>query len=186
MWRSTTGGLGEYQRGGKIITGGLRGRANWIRSSAWRANGASARIGWCGMRTGFSSWRRRVGTMRRRRQGGGVGKAGWADGDRVPGARGAMARDRRSGEAGDPAKQGPFNRESGQAEVGAAGGSSLAGGGAAAEGQQSVGAGSRQGAVVGLALRFALNARPAGSQGCAPGKAHEKNKNHKKGTLLMS
>ncbi len=108
-----------------------------------------------------------------------------------------MARDRRSGEAGDPAKQGPFNRESGQAEVGAAGGSSLAGGGAAAEGQQSVGAGSRQGAVVGLALRFALNARPAGSQGCAPGKAHEKNKNrktkerqknknHKKGTLLMS
>jgi len=69
--------------------------------------------------------------------------------------------------------------------------------GAAAEGQQSVGAGSRQGAVVALALRFALNARPAGSQGCAPGKAHEKNKNrktkerqknknHKKGTLLMS
>jgi hypothetical protein len=55
-------------------------------------------------------------------------------------------------------------------------------------------------AVVGLALRFALNARPAGSQGFAPGKANDKekpktraqkeqkNKNqrkNKKGTLLM-
>jgi hypothetical protein len=31
-------------------------------------------------------------------------------------------------------------------------------------------------AVVGLALRFALNARPTGSQGSAPGKVNDKNK----------
>jgi hypothetical protein len=34
--------------------------------------------------------------------------------------------------------------------------------------------------VVGLALRFALNARPAGSQGFAPGKANDKDKNKNK------
>ena len=31
--------------------------------------------------------------------------------------------------------------------------------------------------VVGLALRFALSARPTGSQGFAPGKANDKDKN---------
>ena len=51
-------------------------------------------------------------------------------------------------------------------------------------------------AVVGLALRFALNARPTGSQGFAPGKANDKDKDksksqnqnrdgEKKGALLM-
>jgi len=38
-------------------------------------------------------------------------------------------------------------------------------------------AGGDDGAVVGLALRFALNARPTGSQGFAPGKANDKDKN---------
>jgi len=48
-------------------------------------------------------------------------------------------------------------------------------------------------AVVGLALRVALNARPTGSQGFAPGKANDKDKNKTKnqnksagkGTFLM-
>jgi hypothetical protein len=35
-------------------------------------------------------------------------------------------------------------------------------------------------AVGGLALRFALNARPAGSQAFAPGKATDKDKNKNK------
>jgi len=35
-------------------------------------------------------------------------------------------------------------------------------------------------AVVGLALRFALNARPTGSQGFAPGKANDQDKNKSK------
>ena len=34
-----------------------------------------------------------------------------------------------------------------------------------------------EGAVVGLTLRFALNARPSGSQGFAPGKANDEDKN---------
>ncbi len=45
--------------------------------------------------------------------------------------------------------------------------------------------------VVGLALRFALNARPTGSQGFAPGKANDKDKSKsrnkhqtQKGTFL--
>ena len=33
-----------------------------------------------------------------------------------------------------------------------------------------------EGAVVGLTLRFALNARPSGSQGFAPGKANDQRK----------
>jgi len=37
-----------------------------------------------------------------------------------------------------------------------------------------------EGAVVGLTLRFALNARPTGSQGFAPGKANDKDKNKSK------
>jgi hypothetical protein len=37
----------------------------------------------------------------------------------------------------------------------------------------------RQAAVVGLALRFALIARPAGSQGSAPAKAYEEIRNNK-------
>jgi len=36
------------------------------------------------------------------------------------------------------------------------------------------------GAVVGLALRFALDARPTGSQGCAPGKANDEDKDQDK------
>jgi hypothetical protein len=50
-------------------------------------------------------------------------------------------------------------------------------------------------AVVGLALRFALNARPTGSQGFAQAKANDKDKNksrartktktERKGTFLM-
>jgi len=39
------------------------------------------------------------------------------------------------------------------------------------------GDGGASGAGVGLALRFALNARPTGSQGFAPGKANDKDKN---------
>jgi hypothetical protein len=35
-------------------------------------------------------------------------------------------------------------------------------------------------AVVGLALRFALSARPTGSQGFAPGKANDEDKNKTK------
>jgi hypothetical protein len=35
---------------------------------------------------------------------------------------------------------------------------------------------SRKPVVFGLALRFALSARPTGSQGCAPGKANDKDK----------
>jgi hypothetical protein len=55
--------------------------------------------------------------------------------------------------------------------------------------------GDDEGAVVGLTLRFALNARPTGSQGFAPGKANDKDKNkagartkqrsREKGTFLM-
>ena len=53
--------------------------------------------------------------------------------------------------------------------------------------------GGNEGAVVGLTLRFALNARPTGSQGFAPGKATDKDKNKTKnqnksagkGTFLM-
>ena len=37
--------------------------------------------------------------------------------------------------------------------------------------------GDNDSAVVGLALRFALSARPTGSQGFAPGKANHENKN---------
>ena len=40
--------------------------------------------------------------------------------------------------------------------------------------------GGRDVAVVGLALRFALNARPTGSQGFAAGKANDKNKSKTK------
>ena len=36
------------------------------------------------------------------------------------------------------------------------------------------------GALVGLTLRFALNARPSGSQGFAEGKANDKEKNKSK------
>jgi len=42
------------------------------------------------------------------------------------------------------------------------------------------GEGGDEGAVVGLTLRFALNARPPGSQGFAPGKANDKDKNKNK------
>ncbi len=64
----------------------------------------------------------------------------------------------------------------GEAEGGAAAQSPVARGGAPRDG--------RGAAVFGLALRFALNARPTGSQGFAPGKAKDKNKskNQKKRT----
>ncbi len=66
----------------------------------------------------------------------------------------------------------------GEAEVGAAGGPPLATGGPASGGEGSVRCAPGGGvAVVGLALRFALNARPTGSQGFAPGKANGKDKN---------
>ncbi len=57
-------------------------------------------------------------------------------------------------------------------------------------------AGARLAPVVGLALRFALNARPSGSQGRAPGKANDQEQEQKqkgdtsnevrKGTFLKS
>jgi hypothetical protein len=65
--------------------------------------------------------------------------------------------------------------------------------GGAPRGREEKGGGvrGRAAGVVGLALRFALNARPSGSQGFASGKANEKgkdknrNKNEReKGTLL--
>jgi len=60
---------------------------------------------------------------------------------------------------------------------GATGGSSLATSHPARGGEASR---RRRAIVVGLALRFALSARPKGSQGCAPGKANDDDKNQSK------
>ena len=124
-------------------------------------------------------------------------KAGRSGDDRISRPRGAVEGDRsasQTGGLGEEIRQGPEDRE---AEVGAASGSSVARGGAAADGQERLEAGrGHAAAVVGLALRFALTARPTGSQICAPAKPHEKNRNKntrkktktrttKKGTLLM-
>jgi hypothetical protein len=113
--------------------------------------------------------------------------AGRSGGDRVPGSRGAVARDSGAGqaewlggEARNPAGQRADSTQC-EAEVGAAGESPVATGRPPSDGKAGIGQGhGGDAAVVGPALRFALSARPSGSQGFAPGKAHDKNKNENK------
>src|SRR5437870_6038510 len=111
------------------------------------------------------------------RQSRGLRVARGAGGHRISRSGGAVA-----GDCG--ARQAPGRRAdrragsaAGKAEVGAAGGSSLATSHPARGGEASR---RRRAIVVGLALRFALNARPTGSQGCAPGKANDDDKNQSK------
>lgn len=109
------------------------------------------------------------------RQGGSVGEARWANLDRVPWSLGAVARDRGSGSTGCRGEEIHPCSEAREVEVGTASGSSAARGGPPADGTENLGQRrGRQAAVMGLALRCALDARPSGSQGSAPAKAHEK------------
>ena len=53
--RNTTGGSRGRRPKRRTITGARRGPQNWIGFSGWRANGRSARTGWCGTTIGFSN-----------------------------------------------------------------------------------------------------------------------------------
>ncbi len=75
----------------------------------------------------------------------------------------------------------------GETEVGATGAAPVAGSGSPSDTKTGREAGGRDAAPVGPTLRFALTARPTGSQGCAPGRANDQKQtepNSTKGDIL--
>jgi len=157
--QNTTGGSPVRRRSRKTTTDGHRGLRNWIGFSGWRASEPSGTTGWYAMRITIFSWSRRAAIMPGAEQSAGLRRTARRHLHRV--SRSCPGLEANCG-AAEAAAQGGGRTGRGshcEMEVGASGGPPLARAPACHATKRAARGGP---SIVGMALRFALNAPPFG------------------------